>query len=304
MSPSLKKCKGCSAPVANPVTCPGCKVISHPGPSCLTRTGHPCTDNGLTDCRKGSSTSRTAVNQPIVSSDQSLTVIPTASLQSISALPSADKIKDIVGDLIDSRLAAFKEDILSCIRAELGVLRSDINSLSERVLALEENPVITAAQLPAPTVDDIIVEMKERELRSKNVIIFGIPEPRESSPEISRSAEVNAARGVLAEICLLVAQDLAVHRLGKPGKTPCRPLCVRLDSAAEVKRILQSKHRYKGPYKISDDKTTQQRGTLTLLREKLRDLQETGETHMTIRYNRGVPRIVAGRPRNDTSQKN
>ena len=274
-----KKCKGCSALVANPVTCLGCKATCHPGPSCLSRSGHPWFDKSLLNCRAGSPTAQTAVVQTTASPAQSLTAIPTDTLQSLSALPSADMIRDIVSDLMDLKLAAFREDFLKGIKEDLGVMRSDIKSLSDRVKAIEEKPAISAEQLPAPSTDDVIEEWDDRELRSKNIIIFGMPEPRESSIESVRSSDVDAARGVLCEICPLDTQALVVHRLGKPGKTSSRPLCVRLDSAAEVKRILQSKHRYKGPYKISDDKTRQQRGTLSQLRVKLRELHDSGETH-------------------------
>lgn len=304
MPGGAKKCKGCSALVVNPVTCHGCKVACHPGPSCLSRSGHPWFDKSLLNCRAVSPTAQTAVSHNIASPAQSLSAIPTDTLRSLSELPSADMIRDIVSDLMDLKLAAFREDILKRIKEDLGVMRSDIESLSDRVKAIEEKPAISAVQLPAPSTDDVIEEWNDRELRSKNIIIFGMPEPREASPELIRSADLDAARGVLNEICPLGTQTLGVHRLGKPGKTTSRPLCVRLDSAAEAKRILQSKHRYKGPFKISDDKTRHQRGTLSQLRAKLRDLHDLGETHMTIRYSRGVPKIVSGRPHKDSSQKN
>ena len=184
-------------------------------------------------------------------------------------------------------------------------MKSDIASFSERVKALEDMPSISAVAQQTPmSTDDVVEELNDREYRSRNLIIFGLPEPQESSPELNKSIDLTAVRGVLTEICPLNCLAPVTYRLGKQGKTPCRPLCVRLDSAAEVKKILQSKHRYKGPYKISDDKTNNQRESIMQLREKLRVLHEQGQTQMTIRYIRGVPKIVKGRPHNDSSQKN
>ena len=298
-----KKCKGCSSAVVNPVTCLSCGINCHPGASCLARSGHPCSDKSLLDCRSGSSSSQSTVSQAITSPAQLLSAIPTATLQSLSTLPSADVIRDIVSKLIDSKLSVFQDEILSGIRADLAIMKSDITSLSERVKALEDRPAISSDQIPKST-DDFIEELKDREIRSKNLIIFGLPEPHESSPELNKSVDLTAVRGILTEICPLNNQDLVTHRLGIQGKTPCRPICARLESAADVKRILQAKHRYKGPYKISDDKTKHQRETILQLREKLRDLHVQGQTQMTIRYIRGVPKIVKGKSPKDSSQKN
>ena len=301
-----KKCKGCGAQVANPVTCPGCGMFCHPGSTCLSRSGHPWYDGSLLNCRSGSPRTVTAVNQSTASPSltQSLSTISTATLQSLSSLPTADEIKGIIKDQFRTELAAFRSEVLSVLKTELSDMRSEIKLLSDRVKALEDKPSIPSEQLPSSSTDDVINELNDRELRSRNILIFDLPEQNETSLVRARSADAEGALAILREISPLVTQTPTTYRLGKLGSLPCRPLCVRLDSAATVKSILQNKHRYKGPSKISDDKTRQQRETLSQLRTKLRNLHELGETHMTIRYIRGMPKIVSGRPRLNPMQKN
>ena len=260
-------------------------------------------DGKLLNCT-GSSTTQTAVSQSIAPPAQPLTTIPTVLHHPISALPSAEMIRDIVGELLDAKLERFQEVMLAGIRAELSSMRSDISSLSDRVKILEEKSSVSSAQLPVSSTDDVLEELRDREVRSKNIIIFGVPESQEPSTELQKTADVNVVREIVGGICPSGIQVLSARRLGKPGKSSCRPLCARLDSAADVRRVLRDKHQYKGPYKISEDKTRQQRVSLMQLREKLRELHEQGENHMTIRYIRGFPKIVSGRPQNTASQKN
>ncbi|XP_076673956.1 uncharacterized protein LOC143372037 [Andrena cerasifolii] len=261
-----KKCKGCGVQVANPVTCPGCRMFCHPGSTCLSRSGHPWYDGSLLNCRSGSPRPITAVNQSIASlvqtQTQTLSTIPTATLQSHSSLPTIDAIKDTIKEQLKTQLAAFRSEMLSVLKTELSDMKSEIKLLSDRVKALEDKSSIPSEQQPSSSADDVIEELNDREQRSRNVLIFNMPEPKETSLELARSADAEGARSILRKICPLVTQTQTTYRLGKLGTTPCRPLCVWLDSAATIKSILQNKHRYKGPAKISDHKTRQQRETL------------------------------------------
>ena len=299
-----KKCKGCGSAVVNPVTCSGCGIISHPGSSCLARSGHPWHDGKFINCRPGSPRPRPAGN---LSGGLTLQPPPANSPavpQSLTVSPDNIELRDIIRSTIKEELALFRDEMRTVMRMELADMRAEISSLSERVKDLEDRPSISSEQNSSPSAQDILEELHDREVRSRNVIIFGIPEPQEPSPELSRVADVNGARAILGEI---IPQDILVpgtYRLGKPRTESIRPLCVRLGSAEDVKSVLRNKHRYKGPFKITEDKTKMERETLMQLRAKLRELHEKGESHMTIRYIHGTPRIVPNNHRRDASQKN
>lgn len=77
-----------------------------------------------------------------------------------------------------------------------------------------------------------------------------------------------------------------------------------LKSTEVAKGILRNKSRYLGPCKVTDDKTVVQRQALEQLRAKLRELHYQEETNKTIRYIRGVPKIVTGGRSRDSATKN
>ena len=108
-------------------------------------------------------------------------------------------------ELIKCEFAGFREDILSGIRTELSDMRSDISLLSEGVRQLEENPTNTSDQpvFCPPVPEDVIEELIDREARTRNIIIFGIPKPQNLTPEHARSADAEEVRALLCGICPL-----------------------------------------------------------------------------------------------------
>ena len=241
--------------------------------------------------------------------------VPIIDINSPSSLSFSDILADINAKL--SGLSEMNNKLDLCL-SELAQLKVKVGDLNNRVdavtaahqtlamhSALQEQRIskLEAAPCPAGT-DDVIEELNDRVARARNIIIFELPEPQNVSLEQARTTDAECARTLLQGICPLGSHDLVVHRLGKSSSSKSRPLCVGLDSSATVKRILQNKHRYEGPCKISDDKTPLQRASLKLLREKLRDHHKKGESDMTIRYIRGVPKIVRGIHRHNSSPKN
>ena len=210
----------------------------------------------------------------------------------------------MIRGIIKEEFALFREEFLAVIRTDLSDMRAEISSLSERVKVLEERSPITSAQTSAPSAQDILEQLHDREVRAKNIIIFGLPEPQEPTSELAREADAAGAWAILGEFNPLEVRVQVTNRIGKSGNAHIRPLCVRLCSAEDVKIVLSNKHRYKGPFKITENKTKLERETLTQLRAKLRELHEQGESHMTIRYIRGAPRIVPNNHRRDATQKN
>lgn len=295
MSQGPKKCKGCGSNVVNPVTCTDCGVISHPGPTCLARSLHPWYDGRLLNCQSGATTPQVVVDsnaaQPI---------------QSQSPLPSMGELMEF----LRVEFATLRQEMASKFKTEFTEIRSGLDALSECVRMLEGIGSSTSGQIPSPSgsppqdTKDVIGEIMDRQARASNLILFGLPEPENPSAEISRAADAEEALTIVRRICPGVTQVQRTHRLGKSKGSASRTLCIRLDSPEAVKQILRNKHRYKGPYKISEDRTQRQRQLLDQLRGKLRSLHEGGELAMTIRYINGVPKIVLTRQNRVPTLKN
>ena len=296
-----KKCKGCGSVVVNPVTCPGCGICSHPGHSCLARTCHPWHDGKFITCRPGSPRPRSA---GIHSSSLVVQSLCSTNSQSLAGPPDTSDLRDMIRGIFKEEFALFREEFLNVIRTELSDMRNEICSLSERVKTLEDRAPISSGSSSAPSAQDVLEEFHDREVRARNILIFGLLEPQEQTLELAREADVAGVRAILGEIIPQEVQAPATYRIGKPGNGNIRPVCVRLGSADDVKNVLKNKHRYKGPFKITEDKTKLERETLSQLRAKLRELHDQGESHMTIRYIRGAPRIVPNNHRPVATRKN
>jgi len=94
-----KTCKGCGTVVVKPVVCNRCNLASHPG--CLTRTGHPHSNNRLLDC--GGALSVAQFDGLI---DPSLISVLT--------------------DILCKEFAVFREEMRAMHRAEVESLKDDV----------------------------------------------------------------------------------------------------------------------------------------------------------------------------------
>ena len=279
MPPAHKKCNGCGSAVVKPVTCSECPVVSHAGPICLSRSGHPWHNGRLLNCKSPN---------PVTLPD----VDPSLSLSALSQpISSPDKDNS---DRILRVLENFRQDIMSCIRSELADLRGTVGELSERVRLLEERPFTGKDhQHPGPgAVGEVIREMNDRQFRASNILVFGVHESSNNSQDQSSDQDVNVVGPILNEILSTNCRIIRTRRIGKPKDSKPRPICVGLVSSEMARSILKNKHRYKGPYKITDDKTPSQRLELDQLRTCLRERQAEGDSNLTIRYIKGAPKIV------------
>ena len=287
MAPPAKKCNGCSALVVNPVSCSDCGIITHAGSSCLIRAGHPWHNGRLLNCGHGMSRSAVVVD-----------VTNSPSAKSPSAFPTIDEINDVMKGFVEKQFNEFRTEMVASIRSELGEIRTTVGDLSNRVRILEENPLNVSDRSVSNLgkVDEVIAEINDT--RAGNVIIHELPN---ATPDLARGHDSDCVRSILNQIQPAEYADIRLQRLGKPKGSSSRPLC---DGLKAVRNILRNKSRYSGPCKIADDKTLMQRQSLDHLRAKLRELRDSGDTSVTIRYTYGVPGIVPIKRARDPASKN
>ena len=253
MVPPTKKCKGCATAVANPVTCPRCDTVSHP--ACLGRTGHPWQNGMLLNCDPCLPRSAAA----------DVNVLGSQSVISQPSCPSVDVLKDMMRSLVREEIREemrnFRDEIVSSIRTELADIKTKMSDLDIRVCQLELNSSGSATQpLSSPMeMDAIMAEMKDRQVRAKNLIIHGLPESSNSSLDLARSRDLDGVKFILDKIQTSDYTNLTVRKLGKRGGPTPRPLCAVLNSPEAVISILRGKSRYPGPCIITDEKTRTQR---------------------------------------------
>lgn len=265
-----KTCKGCGTVVVKPIICTLCDIASHP--ACLSRTGHPHQGGKFLNCAATGSDSRQAGQNTLNS-------------------PFLDEIRDMIRKEIRSELANFRKEILEVYKADIETLKGSIQRLSDRIEKLETRELHTHV-IPNSHEDDILLELSEREKRSRNVILFNLDEVEPETDSIV--SDLDLAKDIIQTILPNEFHNVRVTRLGLKRKGHSRPLRITFKSKEEATTVLRNKRKYSGPVKIAQDQTMKQRNHWKDIKAQLKVLLDAGE-NKTIRYFGGVPKIVDAR---------
>lgn len=178
------------------------------------------------------------------------------------------------------------------LKTLISSLKDDFNNKLDALTKKFENVAV-----PPRTYEEIVVEATERVNRSRNIILTGVPEPQGSTEErtVKDSATVMEIINVALNKNDSSVKPVRVIRLGRSSNIN-RPLKVIFDNNFVSKEILRMKNNLAGtPFKhvtIKDDKTPQQIEYLNGLRAELKERIDSGETHLTIKYVKGIPTIT------------
>jgi len=180
---------------------------------------------------------------------------------------------------------------LAAIKTENNTLSSNLATLTQRVVFLETNKSTLS--------EDSFSDFIDRQTRSKNIILFNVPE----SQIDANNSDISTTNLIFQKLNVDM-KPVAIHRLGKSnGHT--RPLKVTLNTISDVFKILGSSRRLKSDQsfkdvRITSDKTPKQREYFQNLRKELNERRSNGESNLSIKYYKGVPSIVS----TVTDQKN
>lgn len=170
------------------------------------------------------------------------------------------------------------------IEEKIKLLESDINKFNEG------SPLQPALQI-STNYEDIVNEVNERNVRSKNIVIVGIPEPDVATDRhtYNKNEVLKITKTIYAEC----PEPLKIIRLGKYKPDRTRSIKVCFSSEEPVKAILRNKSSAKfDPIKIFSDQTPYQRMHMQNLKEELVRRTANGETNLKIKYIKGTPKII------------
>ncbi|CAG5055264.1 unnamed protein product [Parnassius apollo] len=119
--------------------------------------------------------------------------------------------------------------------------------------------------------DIVINEIQERKNRSLNLIVFGIPESTENSPEDGKSLHKDQLSKTITSLATPEPEILTVIRLSKPVSKieKPRPIEVVLANKYNAINVLKNKGKLPNSVKVKADMTPYQRDQLRRLREEL-----------------------------------
>lgn len=146
----------------------------------------------------------------------------------------------------------------------------------------------------AVNLDMVINEIEDRKNRSRNVIMYGLPESSSTSPEDRKLHDKLSVSNTLASLPIQAPEIVSSFRLGKPPSNgQPRPLKVVLSNKHGAVTVLKNKSKLPKTISIQSDMTPYQRDQLKKLRDELADRVDKGEKDLTIKYINKVPRIVS-----------
>ncbi|KAL0868638.1 hypothetical protein ABMA27_008093 [Loxostege sticticalis] len=133
--------------------------------------------------------------------------------------------------------------------------------------------------------ENLMVELTERLSRSKNIIITGLVEQKSANYKERQDADKREVLNILQNI----SSDCSKHR----------PLKVCFSTKDEALFVLRSKNtKVLGSVKIFSDQTPQQQAYFKKLKDELKSRNDNGEMNLTIKYYKGIPKIVKTTPKN------
>lgn len=147
----------------------------------------------------------------------------------------------------------------------------------------------------------VINEINERNRRANNLIFYNIEESDSNRSDDRITSDFNHINNIISIILSDISRDipipLKVIRLGRyqPGKM--RPIKTIFSTATDVFDIIRNKKKITHSnlpsiINISTDRTPNQRESMKKLREELASRTNNGETGLTIKFQRGVPKII------------
>lgn len=175
-----------------------------------------------------------------------------------------------------------------------------IQTLESDLLSLKTSTCTQSAYLDqSEKYNDIFAEIHDRNIRGKNIVITGVPEPELKNVTERRDRDLNEVSKIVKLVNDKSTLPEQVKRLGKytPGKN--RPLRATFASKDSVINILRNKTNVNlGTINIFADRTPQQQHHMKTLIEELKLRTQKGEENLIIKYIKGIPRIIQSSSKN------
>lgn len=145
---------------------------------------------------------------------------------------------------------------------------------------------------PSTNQHNLIQELQDRFQREKNIIMVGLEESKDENPLVRNNYDSEKVDKILYAAYQDCPKPLKTLRLGKENSEKPRPIKIIFQSAETAKSLLKNKSKISEQFKIFSDQTPSQRTYMTSLVADLKRREGNGETHLVIKYVKGVPAII------------
>lgn len=227
-----------------------------------------------------------------------------------------EKISDDISD-IKNQVTEIKSTTEILIKEQLKI-KEDLEKLKKlndfaekKIETLEEkfragNAITANPPDMANTREELMIELNERMMRGKNIVISGVPEAKSTNANERKNEDKDAIVKIISTLSVDIPEPENIFRLGKYQPTKIRPIKVCYESQKTATNILRRrKNLTQDNLKIYSDQTPQQQTYKKLVKEELERRIKNGENNIGIKYVKGIPKIteIVTSPKNPKHQK-
>lgn len=206
-------------------------------------------------------------------------------------------IKAIKEEITDIKVETKKlSDQQNAVQADMDFLKTKHSETDAKIQVLECEIAQCKSTIQAPpmtsSLETILAEIKDRESRTKNIIVIGVAESHLENVEDSKNADKDEILRITRIADPDCANPINITRLGKINASKNRPIRVSYDSEKTAISILRkSKNIKSDTIKLFSDQTPLQQANKKALKEELKRRIENGEKDIAIKYVKGKPII-------------
>lgn len=203
-----------------------------------------------------------------------------------------DKCKSLINSITNlNAIVVELKDQIDKLNTDFKDLKTKFDS---QKTAIDKDAVKTqTASGDINMIAELMEEVNEREIRSKNVLIFNMPESLKTTKDERHEDDALRATNIITTCSSVDISNLRTYRLGKYNASRNRPMKVIMESRSDVIKVLQNKRKVNiDNVKIGPDQTKMQQKHFKDLANQINELKRNGVTNKIIKYINGIPRIV------------
>lgn len=154
---------------------------------------------------------------------------------------------------------------------------------------------------PVACDQDLLLELQDRCERLKNVILEGIPEINNKDRQARQKHDLDSTMNKLITIYKDCPNPIKLIRLGKykpEEQTNGRLIKVCFTTSDPVRILLRNRSKLSDNVRLFSDQTPSQKLYLKRLKNELSDREKAGESNLTIKYIKGIPKIIKSQSKN------
>ncbi|CAH2108466.1 unnamed protein product [Euphydryas editha] len=212
-------------------------------------------------------------NNFIAKTSADITVIK----EQVNGLKSTFEYLSSEHKVMKSNIAQLLEKSISTDK-KVEVLESDVQQMKDL-------PLMSPQSFNLQIQENFMAEVNDRNLRSKNIVIIGVPEPKATNNIDRKEMDKKEVMKIITMINSECSEPVNIFRLGKYNSNKNRPIKVCFNNSEITKHILRNRKKMNNDkINIYSDQTPQQKSYLKTVKKEYENRIKKGDKNLVIKY--------------------